>query len=281
MEKFLEWIRKNKKLFIFFIIIIALLPIVSIHFLFKLKTNIYWLQAEWGPGDLLGYFGDLLSFLGTVSLGIIAIYQTEKANSLSNKLVELELDRRTPYFDIVQNQSYKIGFGEDIDHILKKYDRKNDMLLQPCYIQQKRTGIITSIAAMKIKVQNLGNSAIRNIFIRSFHGTLSVDAPDKYINCVAHYITGNTFINPGERKNLFIEFQEELDENFDTLEPQISWAKDNTHMLPSFDFELTIITVEGNSYKENISCGTSLSVIQKNNAIIRNLGTLNICIERE
>lgn len=131
MEKFLKWIRKNKKLFIFFIIIIALLPIVSIHFLFKLKTNIYWLQAEWGPGDLLGYFGNLLSFLGTVSLGIIAIYQTEKANSLSNKLVELELDRRTPYFDIVQNQSYKIGFGEAIDHILKKYDRKNDMLLQP------------------------------------------------------------------------------------------------------------------------------------------------------
>ena len=93
MEKFLEWIRKNKKLFIFFIIIIVFLPIVSIHFLFKLKANIYWLQSEWEPGELLGYFGDLLSFLGTVSLGIIAIYQTEKANSLSNKLVELVLDR--------------------------------------------------------------------------------------------------------------------------------------------------------------------------------------------
>lgn len=53
MEKFLEWIRKNKKLFIFFIIIIVFLPIVSIHFLFKLKANIYWLQSEWEPGELL------------------------------------------------------------------------------------------------------------------------------------------------------------------------------------------------------------------------------------
>lgn len=233
MKKILEWISGHKKWVVSFIALIAFLPIIVIHFLFKLRTNLYWLQAGWGPEELLGYCGSLLSFLGTISLGIIAVYQTEKANALSNKLVELELERRTPYFDIIQNQSYKIGFGEDIDHILKKYDLKKDMLIQPCYIQQKRTGIVTSIAVMKIKVQNLGNSAIRKILIRAFHGTLTVNAPEKYVDCAASIIAGNTFINPNEKRTLFIEFCQELDEGNENLEEQISWIKDSTHIIPS------------------------------------------------
>ena len=45
-------------------------------------------QAEWSAGDALGYYGAVLSFLGTVILGALALYQNhiikEEANKKNN-----------------------------------------------------------------------------------------------------------------------------------------------------------------------------------------------------
>ena len=72
MEKALKWIDEHKKLSIFLIVIIIFMPIIIIHVLFKIKTGYYWIVAEWEAGDVLGYFGDVLSFVGTIILGYVA-----------------------------------------------------------------------------------------------------------------------------------------------------------------------------------------------------------------
>lgn len=52
-------------------------------------------------------------------------------------------------------------------------------------------------------------------------------------------------------------------------------------MIPAFDFDLHLVTSDGNEYKENLVCGTSISVLDtKNKKIERNLSTLSISVER-
>lgn len=42
----------------------------------------------WGADEVFGFFGDYLSFFGTVILGAAAVFQTERANELAKKATE-------------------------------------------------------------------------------------------------------------------------------------------------------------------------------------------------
>jgi len=44
--------------------------------------------------------GDFISFVGTISLGIVTVYQTRKANEISFRLLQMEEERRRPQIDI-------------------------------------------------------------------------------------------------------------------------------------------------------------------------------------
>ena len=81
-----DWLKRHKWLVclseVFFIFGIPLI----IHILFKFDTKIFFLQAEWTAGDLLEYHGAILSFIGTVVLGALALYQ--------NKLIKEESDAK-------------------------------------------------------------------------------------------------------------------------------------------------------------------------------------------
>lgn len=279
MEKILQWINENKVKTICIISAIIFVPILIIHILFKWDPGISCLIPEWEAGDILGYFGDVISFLGTIILGYIAILQTEKANTLSNEMVKLEWEKKKPCLDIIQNQRYELLFGEKMSQCLEKYDMTNDMAIRPCYVKEKRTGFTTNIAVMKIVVQNIGNSDIRNIFIKSNYCYLSTRGPLDY-DCKVYMVEGNTYIRPDEKKKLFIIFRQELDVEDDVVE-QLKWVQDKMDMIPSFDFDLHLVTAEGNEYTENLFCATSISRIDtENNVIIRNLETINIKVEK-
>lgn len=280
MEKILHWISENKVKTVGIISAIIFGPILIIHGLFKWNLGINYLIPEWEAGEVLGYCGDVISFLGTIVLGYVAIIQTEKANTLSNEMVKLEWEKKKPYLDIIQNQRYKLHFGEKVSKCLNKYNMTNDMAIRPCYIKKERTGNVTNVAVMKIVIQNIGNSDIRNIFIKNKYCYLSPRGPIGYDDCVVYMVEGNTYIKSGEKKNLFIIFEQELDVEQD-IEEQIEWAKDGTHMIPSFDFDLHLITSDGNEYMENLFCTTSISRIDyESNTIIRNLETINIKVDK-
>jgi hypothetical protein len=84
-----EWIKKNKVLFIIICIIVFIVLIgvpFGINLLFKIQSNINIFEAEWTAGDALGYYGAVLSFIGTVVLGALALYQ--------NHIIKQEADSR-------------------------------------------------------------------------------------------------------------------------------------------------------------------------------------------
>lgn len=78
MNKVFEWIKCHKlktSLLTFFLFV---LPVIIVHILFKWNTNINILNAEWTAGEFLNYFGSFLSFLGTVALGALALWQNHR-----------------------------------------------------------------------------------------------------------------------------------------------------------------------------------------------------------
>ena len=81
-----EWIKKHKVLLICLSIFVIIIVPVLIHILFKIQPKNSFFSAEWTAGDALGYYGSVLSFVGTVVLGALALYQ--------NQIIKDESDRR-------------------------------------------------------------------------------------------------------------------------------------------------------------------------------------------
>ena len=64
-------------------LIASVLFLLIIQVLFTLQAPYKWMEATWEAGDLI-------SFVGTMVLGYIAIHQTEQANLMSKKLMDIE-----------------------------------------------------------------------------------------------------------------------------------------------------------------------------------------------
>ena len=108
MNRIFEWIKKHPGKTIFFIILINALIILGvpaiINICFKNAAPAGWLEAEWSAGDALGYYGDVLGFLGTVLLSALALYQNyeiKKASDEKQALIEeREYKKEMPSFRI-------------------------------------------------------------------------------------------------------------------------------------------------------------------------------------
>lgn len=64
--------------------------------------GIKWIEAEWTAGEFLAYYGNVLSFLGTIVLSSLALWQNKKIKDESDRhtryLEKLEIDKNTPQF---------------------------------------------------------------------------------------------------------------------------------------------------------------------------------------
>lgn len=90
--KMFEWIKKHKISFVLICISVFIflvgVPFI-INLLFKFNSNISVLEAEWSAGDALGYYGAVLSFVGTVVLGALALYQNHIIKTDADKKAKL------------------------------------------------------------------------------------------------------------------------------------------------------------------------------------------------
>lgn len=125
MNKILEFIRKHSKITVILIILCSLLPLIIVHILFKWKSGIAFLVAEWSAGELLGYIGTLLSFWGTIILGWLALQASNKANELSRRVIELEQDHyrleMRPFVLVSNWKAYEVDSRELVNDPKKKF----------------------------------------------------------------------------------------------------------------------------------------------------------------
>ena len=72
---------------------VLIIPLMVVHFLFKWKTGVYLLEAEWTAGEVLDYIGTVLAFVGTMALSLLALRVSKEANKISQRVTEIEQNR--------------------------------------------------------------------------------------------------------------------------------------------------------------------------------------------
>ena len=100
-----DWIKKHIAIIcVSSLIIILGIPFI-IHLLFKIQlpADNFW-AAKWSAGDILSYYGSVLAFIGTVVLGILALYQNHiiktEADKRAKILEQKEVDLNKPKFSL-------------------------------------------------------------------------------------------------------------------------------------------------------------------------------------
>lgn len=88
MRKILTWIQSHKILTAAICVVVFVLPLVVIHVLFRMEASADWLVATWSAGELLAYIAGFETLLGTVVLGAVTVYQSDRANETSEKLAK-------------------------------------------------------------------------------------------------------------------------------------------------------------------------------------------------
>lgn len=262
MEKIVKWIQEHKKITIFLIGMCILAPILVIHFLFKIHSGYYWIEAEWEAGDVLGYFGDVLSFVGTVVLGYIAIAQTEKANQMNKELLEIEKNRIKPCIDIISTEMSNIYLGETMRKKLQEVYMKNEPILELTFTKNPRTGIISSVLLLQIPIYNSGSSDISRIFVKKVNSYLAVSDPNNQRNEIIPMLLDKISLKAGEKMNLYIKYAFEISK---TGEVNQEWYYKNTEsVLPHLEMQLELEIVGGKRYIEDICCGSNWNSSMEN-----------------
>lgn len=155
-NKILKYFCKHK---IFTITLITLLPLIIVHILFSMPASKPFMSAHWSAGDLIMYIAGVEAFIGTMTLGLISMKQSNEANKLSNKatqisqkMLQLEAAQHFPLFDFVEGQN------ADNHAFLELCNRGDDEIVVRLFLKNIGSGI-----AMKSTLVN-AELALRDKF---------------------------------------------------------------------------------------------------------------------
>lgn len=91
----MEWIKKQltkPRTYIILFVVSILIPFI-INELYKHGQNCNFAYITmWSAEDVLSFFGNYLSFFGTIILGAVAVFQTEKANEKTDNANDIATD---------------------------------------------------------------------------------------------------------------------------------------------------------------------------------------------
>ena len=137
------------------LILSAIVPII-INECYKVNTGY---MTLWGAQDILAYFGEILGALGSIFIGIIALAQSEQANKINDRLLQLEEKENTPYLFIDTTKSSVETFNNhevDISLYLKNTTDNvinilgvNDLKMAPFLLEKSRLSVPFSIGWTK------------------------------------------------------------------------------------------------------------------------------------
>lgn len=116
MRDFLELIKKHFTTTIMLVLVllfsIVLMPLI-INLLFKSPALCSIFIAEWEASDALSYYGEVLAFIGTTFLSILALWQNhiiQKSNDKHTMILEqMERDKIVPFLAIKDVTVYGQG----------------------------------------------------------------------------------------------------------------------------------------------------------------------------
>lgn len=125
LEEIKKFWTKHKKVIIIWVLVGFFLPLIVVHLLFKWYSGVDFLVAEWSAGELLEYIGTILTFISTIILSVLALQSSNKANKLSEKVIENEQERyrleMRPFVLVSDWKAFEIDNKELFDDPKEKY----------------------------------------------------------------------------------------------------------------------------------------------------------------
>lgn len=250
--------KQYKTTLIIISIVLLLFSIIAVPIIINelyMKNDGY--ITKWGAEEVLSYYGNVLSFIGTVLLGAVTVHLSKQANNMNKTMLDLELSKTMPCL-IPDLKCYDFYVGKDISiqTDFSKTFNDNSVLIQLLFITEPRSGITTSIATLAVDFVNLGNSNIISAYINKIEFCLSTN--QNLIPYKNAFIVGNTNFKINESKRVLFEFtQEFLEEQKDKI---VEIDINDTSILPYINMELILISQEGYRYRETLCIGSNVVV---------------------
>ncbi len=178
MKKDKSWFLRHKVISTILAVLLFAVPLIVVNLLFKWKSNIYIIEAEWSAGDVLGYIAGFEAFIGTVLLGVVAIAQNKKANDINDRLLQMQeesqrfkikekaspvtlkpliTDLKNKYYVIKNDDNYK-----EYDVVNQKY--KYIFFMKSPSIDPDNCKLFNMI----IEIENISKIILKEIYIDNF-----------------------------------------------------------------------------------------------------------------
>lgn len=211
----IEKIKAKKKILIFLLVFAIFGVPVLIHILFKIDIEIDWLKAEWTAGEILAYYGNALSFLGTIVLSSLALWQNHEIKMESDKytkyLERLEINKNMARFTSEKimseknNRNLEIAFMNISDNIAYDVTISNFQLYEnSILVWEKKDDLkFTALKPNEKKVIILNNPEILEKNVLKFE----ITSYDKFLK--KHYYNG---IAKYIAKSLIVVIEEQMRE---------------------------------------------------------------------
>lgn len=106
IEHVIDYCKQHKVKTVLITVFLLLAPLLIVHVLFLFESENKIFVAKWTAGDLITYISGFEAFLGTVTLGVLTVWQANKANqmsdeatSISKTMLQLESAQHRPCLD--------------------------------------------------------------------------------------------------------------------------------------------------------------------------------------
>lgn len=144
----------NGKHFSSMVVLISVVFLISIQIVYKIPVTTKWLAPVFSAGDIV-------TFVGTVFLGAITIFQTKQANDISKYLLEIEKNRSVPAIDILPICENELNHIK-ISDILQLAQDKNSFLTSEAELSNR-----DSESFLWFKIANVKECEIISIDVSS------------------------------------------------------------------------------------------------------------------
>lgn len=179
-----DWMVERKGIVALIILGLFIVPLLVVHILFKIRTDIYWIYADWESGDVIAYIAGFEAFIGTTLLSIFALWQNQKhkqENDLKDqKLLQIENEKirltNMPQFliqscDYTKVVNYSVKLSPDMpDHVALDYKRTHCFMVQGTAIKwmpADRVPVIDKASLPKfISLMNCGNNTAHQVKLK-------------------------------------------------------------------------------------------------------------------
>lgn len=246
-----NWIFNNKY---YLFIILFLIFIIPIFINEAYKVNKGYITV-WGGADVLSFYGDILSFGGTVLLGALALWQNLKFKK-ENDLSQVRLDQLNTKANDINDRLLKIEENKQRPYI----DFENGLLTDTTFIElyHEKNNEIT----IRVYLKNISNAVAKRCDL--IEGELFLT--NKYYKLTGKENASEIFdrrsILPNEKLYYHFQCEEMINENkinemnnfFENNSPSIINGKADTEGMYIIRLKLRIVDLVDNVYNQKIWC---------------------------